>query len=436
MAFERFEIEFKKDGSIHDEGAVAPLLNGLKNTSDLIVLAHGWNNDLADARHLYDNFEKSMDTVLGAGPAVAGRQLAILRVYWPSKKFTDSDLIPGGGAASALAENDAALLRTLEDLKNDPERLGQEGEDPARVAAVDRAIALIDQLDASEQARREFVLLMRTLVNPDEAHQEDGSVEFFQLDPEEMFDRFGSEVPVQLQVGEGGAATLDEGGAVFLGDLLGGIKAGARRIANYTTYYQMKARAGLVGRQGLGTTLVRVRDRFPKLRIHLVGHSFGGRVVTAAASVLPAHSADVTLTLLQAAFSHNGFAEKFDGKKNGAFRTVLTDKRISGPIIITHTKNDKAVGVAYPLASRIARDVASALGDKDDPYGGIGRNGAQHTPEVATEETSLRQFQAGTSYSFKRGKIYNLNSDKFIRDHSDVTGREVLNAFSAALRPS
>src|SRR5262249_5340769 len=159
------------------------------------------------------------------------------------------------------------------------------------------------------------------------------------------------EVPVQLEAGQGGAADVDDGGAAFLGDLLSGIKAGARRIANYATYYQMKSRAGLVGRQGLGPTLMRVRDKFPDLRIHLVGHSFGGRLVTATASVMPKESKNVTLTLLQAAFSHNGLAKEFDGKKNGAFRTILSDKRVSGPIIITHTKNDKAVGVAYPLAS-------------------------------------------------------------------------------------
>lgn len=436
MALEQFEVEFKKDGTLHDENAVAGLLSGLANNSDLIVLGHGWNNDLADARQLYDNFVESMNTVLAGGSALAGRQLAILRVYWPSKKFTDSDLIPGGGAASAIGENDAALLRTLEDLKNDPKRLGDEEKDPARIATVDRAIALVDSLEESNEARREFVLLMRTLLNPDEAHSEDGSLEFFQLDPEEMFDRFGSEVPVQLEPGEGGAATAGEGGAVFLGDFLRGIKAGARRMANYATYYQMKARAGLVGRQGLGMTLVRIRDTYPNLRIHLVGHSFGGRLVTAAASVMPPQSKNVTLTLLQTAFSHNGFARRFDGEKDGAFRTVLSDKRISGPVIITHTKNDWAVGVAYPLASRIARDVSSALGDKNDPYGGMGRNGAQSTPEVADGESFLRAFQGGSSYSFARGKVYNLNGDKFIRDHGDVTGLPVVNAFLSVVAVS
>jgi hypothetical protein len=139
------------------------------------------------------------------------------------------------------------------------------------------------------------------------------------------------------------------------------------------------------------------------------------------------------MTLLQAAFSHNGLSQKFDGTNDGAFRTILQDRRVSGPIVITHTKNDKAVGVAYPLVSRIARDNAAALGDQDDPYGGMGRNGAQHTPEVSSAESELREVPGGGAYTFTPGRVYNLNADRFVKDHGDVTGAQVVNAFLHAL---
>ena len=90
-----------------------------------------------------------------------------------------------------------------------------------------------------------------------------------------------------------------------------------------------------------------------------------------------------TLVLLQAAFSHNGFAVAHDGLPVGAFRDVVTKARVKGPILVTHTENDWAVGVMYPLASRLSGDTAAALGGPEDKYGGIGRNGAQHTPEAA-----------------------------------------------------
>jgi hypothetical protein len=428
----QFEVEFTKDGSVHDQSQVTALLNGLTGASDLLVVAHGWNNDLKDARKLYDDFIASLGQ-LPQPASGAGSKLVVMRVFWPSKKFTDEELIPGGGAASATAENEQALLQALDELKRDPVRLGEAGDDPLRAANIDAAIAAVGELEDSETARREFVLRIRAVLNPDHAHEEDASREFFELEPEELFDRFGQEVPLELQAGVGGAANIGNGGAAFLGDLLSGAKAAARRIANFATYYQMKTRAGTVGKGGVAATLVRIRERRPDLPIHLVGHSFGGRLVTAAAATLHPGGAAVSMTLLQAAYSHNGLAEKFDGKTNGAFRTILKDRLISGPIVITHTKNDTAVGIAYPLASRIAFDNAAALGDKNDPYGGMGRNGAQHTPEVSTDESELRKDAAGQTYAFKAGKVYNLNADQIIRHHNDVTSVPVANAFLHAL---
>ena len=165
----------------------------------------------------------------------------------------------------------------------------------------------------------------------------------------------------------------------------------------------------------------------------IVGHSFGGRVVTAAAAALAPQTPGVSLTLLQAAYSHNGLAAKFDGEHDGFFRTVVADSRVSGPIVITHTKNDKAVGVAYPLASRIANDKAAAFGDANDPYGGMGRNGAQKTDKVADAPRQLLDLGEliDQPYLFRPGAVYNLNADRFIADHSNITGQEVAAALLA-----
>jgi hypothetical protein len=222
----------------------------------------------------------------------------------------------------------------------------------------------------------------------------------------------------------GGAAMVSMGGgAAGLGDMFDGVTAGARRIANFVTYYQMKDRAGVVGSTGVAGVLKKCRKAQPALRIHLVGHSFGGRLVTAAAAGLPKNTPDVTVSLLQAAFSHNALSADFGKGKAGFYRSVLADRRVSGPIIITHTKNDRAVGVAYPLASRIALQVAAALGDENDPYGGMGRNGAQHTTEAAGHNQTLGA--RGTTYAFAPGTVNNLLADATITDHGDVTGEPV-----------
>jgi hypothetical protein len=137
------------------------------------------------------------------------------------------------------------------------------------------------------------------------------------------------------------------------------------------------------------------------------------------------------MSLLQAAFSHNGFANKFDGTRDGFFRAVVTGKKVKGPIIITHTRNDQAVGFAYPIASKLSGVDASAIGDENDRFGGLGRNGAlqKFTPEATGGEL----LALPGAYSFTSGKLFNLEASAFISDHGAVTGKEVANAvFSAA----
>ena len=49
------------------------------------------------------------------------------------------------------------------------------------------------------------------------------------------------------------------------------------RILSYTI---MKARAGTVGSVGLGPLLVAMKKDAPGVRVHLIGHSFGARLVS------------------------------------------------------------------------------------------------------------------------------------------------------------
>jgi hypothetical protein len=425
---DEFDIEFTKDGSIFDERQVQALLQNIGGSSDLVVICHGWNNNRDEAAQLYDRFRKSIEGVVKAGtvPGSAPLKLTYARLFWPSKKFEDRDLIPGGGVASAKPANDAALLKLLEELKRDPVRLGGNDVDAQHAKLIDRAKKLVPALD-TVAGQQEFVQCLRSVLNRTDEHPEDGSREFFAADASRMFEEHSEPVNLPVFVAGGGATSVDAGGAAgFFGDLFDGVQAGARRLVNFATYYQMKSRAGSVGRDGLSNVLRRVRETKPQLPLHLVGHSFGARVVTAAASTLPVHSKRVSLSLLQAAFSHNGFSNSFDADHNaGAFRSVLGEKRVSGPVLITHTKNDHAVGIAYPIASRLARDAAAALGDEHDPYGGLGRNGAQRTPEA--DEDTLKEV--GQRYNFSENRVFNLRADSFVKNHSDVTGFEIAQAF-------
>jgi hypothetical protein len=145
-----------------------------------------------------------------------------------------------------------------------------------------------------------------------------------------------------------------------------------------------------------------------------VAHSFGGRLVTAAASdskTPKLHS----LSLLQAAFSHNGFSRS----RNGFFRKMVDGKRVAGPVLITHSKFDRSVGLAYPAASRISGDKALAFGGADDDFWGIGSNGAQHMDEGQIFNGAQTMVNVGAAYQLRAGKLHNLESSAFIVDPAD-----------------
>src|SRR5215813_6881174 len=105
----QFEVEFRKDGTIFDENQITKLLDGLSGLTSLTVISHGWNNDRVEASGLYDAFLKSVNDIAEADlvEGADAREFGLVRIYWPSKKFAENDLIPGGGAASLSAANKA-----------------------------------------------------------------------------------------------------------------------------------------------------------------------------------------------------------------------------------------------------------------------------------------------------------------------------------------
>lgn len=432
--FPYIEAQFTVDGTLNPASQTAEILAFLRAApapTDLLVLSHGWNNDIDDARTLYRTLLGSMHGLLDTPARSAG--LAVLAVLWPSKKFAEASLIPGGGVASAGNVDTSALAAKLERLKA--------GLTPHRAALIDEAKGVLGDLQNRHAARELFVDRLRRALERDATAEPDASEQFFGQAPEELFT--GLDMPVLLLappgdtsgsaggVGGGGDLGPPGGEAAGLADFASGIVAAAERLVNYATYYQMKARAGTVG-TGLGHLLDQIRSERPDLRIHLCGHSFGARVVTAAALAAAAVVRPASLTLLQAAFSHNGFSGGFDagGKTlTGFFRAVVADHRINGPIVVTHTANDKAVGIAYAIASRLAQQTNADLGDANDIYGGLGRNGAVHT----AESVAGTLLPPGGSYAFTVGAVHNLKADQFVADHGDVTNPAVANALLAAI---
>jgi len=332
--FPYFPLAFTKDGTIADQSQFGAVISAAASTvpasaiTDLIVISHGWNNDMPEAEALYTSIFIQAGAVLQqqnpACDAVRTRRVAVVGILWPSKKFDDASLIPGG--AAAMSDGTAEAMQAVE-------LLSQFLDAPDAAQALARAKVLVPQLSDSIDARDEFGRLLRAFM-PHDANDEEPVIDpsLFTLSGDELLRRLSRPVrggdvgPTSGGAGTfgGGAASMgtasSSGGAAGFGDWFGKVADGARSLANLVTYYQMKNRAGAIGQGGVREVLERIREDRPAtgpnaLAIHLAGHSFGCRLVTAAAAgpdgaaPLPVNS----LVLFQAAFSHYGFALDYDG---------------------------------------------------------------------------------------------------------------------------
>jgi hypothetical protein len=442
-----FPIQFTKDGVVFQrsdvDALIAALANNQNGVTDLFLMSHGWNNNMDEAKQLYSGLAQQLSAQIQSSQALRGRSFAICGALWPSKKFDDKDLIPGGAAAL----NDAVTDQVLQDRINNLRDLFQakgwpmsQDLDPDAERSLAQVQEAIGTWEDDPEVRRTTVEAVRRLVPDDSADAEDASDKFMKMKADNLVTNLSRSLnpPPNIPAGAN-ASAIDPfftaggsgiGGAASFRDVLGGVKAAFLHLLNYTTYYLMKARAGYVGTKGIEPTIEEIRATRPDIRIHLMGHSFGCRVMAAAVNALPVGQTlrPNTMTLLQGAFSHNGFASRFDGHNDGAFREIVQRTKVRGPILITHTRNDKAVGIAYPIASRIAGQVASALGDENDLYGGLGSNGAQ-TAQTTPERVVGNLLDVGGNYAFGAGssssRPYNLRADKFIADHSDIIHPEI-----------
>ena len=407
------EIEFDRDANPAVPGQVDAVLGAAADLADdVVIMSHGWNDDADEARALYAGFGANFAAALAANGVLPGRRVLFVGLLWPSKEFADPRVTPAGADALIHAQLDRVEALAGADLSV--------------------ARAQVPRLHDSPPAQRTFVDQVLATLPPSATEEEAQPAHVVQVSGDPHFlERLGTPVVPPPPEPRGGAADVL--------DAFAGIEAGAINLLNYTTYYLMKDRAGRVGRDGLAPVLGRLAGAAPRARVHLIGHSFGARLVTAAAAGRPSGAVG-SLSLLQAAFSHYAFARGWDdgATRDGYFRAVVAAPApvVRGPTLVTFTRNDRAVGIVYAIASRVAGQIASAIGDAHDPYGGLGSNGALKTPEA----TVLRLAAHGEPYAFAPGTVYNLDANGapgapgVIAGHGDVRRPEVAHAAAEAVR--
>jgi hypothetical protein len=402
-------LEFDENGVISPAAVhgLSAMLNG-GGVRNLVVISHGWKNDKNDAKKLYSTL---WNNTCANFPADNAPQIAVAGVLWPAKAFStdfDAGALRDATQNGALAVGEGGGVGDLSDeafdkvLQDFASFLGEDAKETIAAAkAADK--------DFSDNNAFDLVSKGAKAVKADappadiELGQDGGPIANTLKDPPQAQYLLESlKTPPQLKVTPGivKAQSLES----VVEGLFDGPRAAIARFLNLLTYYEMKNRAGVVGVGLADNVLAKLTSPPEPIKLHLVGHSFGARLVTAAANhmKLAGNLEFFSLTLLQGAYSHNGLA-----KNLGAFPDVVG--KPTGPIAITHTHNDVACTLFYALASRLSRDTTKDVGDAQDEFGAMGANGPQKL-----DPSDMEPDDAAQTFKPKRGKINTFLADAFI----------------------
>ena len=396
--------------------------------TDVFVLSHGWMGDVPAAKVQYDGWVEAMSRchadLARARQARPGFKPHVVGVHWPSLPWGDESIgdatafdVPGDGAA-APADPVAAL--------------------------VDDYAARIADTPAARDALRRIALGGMEDVEPDSLPPDVAAV-YRQLNLE-----------TQLGIGGAGAGpggdrsgfdpeavyqALREDAPSFGLFGLGGIFGVLRTLS----FWRMKDRARWFGESAGASLLARMMQAAPRnLRFHLMGHSFGCIVASAALAgprgrghlARPVES----LSLVQGALSIWSYCDDIPATPGqpGYFYKVLADRRVRGPVVATQSVFDSATGKWYPLGAGVARQVAFAAPGELPKYGAVGSHGIRGP---GTNAADVPILPADGDYRFEPGKVYNLEASGVIRDgtgrggaHGDICHPELAHAvWQAAL---
>jgi hypothetical protein len=433
-----WQVHADKDGGLDPVGTGLPAAVAAAGISDLFVFSHGWGSSEGAAADLYQAMFAKIAAQVDAGASAALPSVGFAGIYWPSLWFPDPNAAEAVAGPAALAANlpSTAVPATVTggDIAQalQPAYAG----DATRSQAVTRLGELLDtgeQLtaaaapdDQQEQALKDFHGLLAEIVTAHPHAAEDAGewATITAADPAKAYTFLADTMGTAAGAGD----------AQGIGDKFKKVWSGAKDALRVASYYEMKCRAGDIGRAGIGPMLERLHAAAPGVRVHLIGHSFGARLVSFSLSGIssPQASPVASLSLVQGAFSHWSFAPNQPYGDPGALAGAAN--RVHGPLVSTFSNFDWAVGRWYPKASLLTHQdnqSAEALADLlTNRWGGLGADGFRGVSPIAP--TPIKA--AGADYRLQPGGFYPIDSHTIIDDvsesafagaHSDIRHDEV-----------
>lgn len=403
-----YVIPFDKRGLCTGPETRRHLLDRLRaeRFSDLFVFSHGWNNDWATSIRRYEGFIGGYMRMRRerALPAPDGYKPLLVGIFWPSTALVFTEEEKGPRIAAGEPE---AVDEVVAEERREVEELAAELDD--RQAADLYALTQKGKL-TEEEARR--------LAEIAAAFYRGGADEEVGLEtavsPEELLEIWKQAPPAEddLSAFIAGAPGPQTAGALSALD--------PRNVVRTLTVYQMKDRAGRVGATGVHELL---RDALGagEARVHLIGHSYGGKVVLSALCAGPLPRKARSVLLLQPAVSHLSFAETVpEAGRPGGYRAAL--ERVENPILTTYSSHDFPLTKVFHLAVRRKGDlgearIAAASGAPPSKFAALGGFGPR-----ASGEKLVDVLDAPARYPFDGGaRLYGVDGSRTIGGHGDIS---------------
>jgi pimeloyl-ACP methyl ester carboxylesterase len=390
--------------------------------TNIVIFAHGWNTNWNDAIGLSDSFFRGyLSTRVASAPSGPFKPIFI-SIFWPSIALLwGEEQAPQIAAAGATSGDLESARRALEDLA---EQL------PA--ANVARFYDLVQHENGLSRAealelagivaplyRTKHDDLRRRLATPSAKDL----VAAWRLAFSRGLSRDTSDEPGTVDDGEEIGTVDDEpaAGPQAAGDV-GGFDP--RDIVRLLTMWQMKDRAGTVGAYGVGP-LISDLLAASAARLHLVGHSFGGKVVLSAIAIKALSRQVSSVLLLQPAISHLCFATSLpETNRQGGYRVAL--QRVAQPILSTFSANDAPLHSYFHLAATRSADLGdvqiAAAGAPPNLYAALGGYGPRGC-DADCETIELKDVGDAYTLNVKVPEIYALDGLRSISSHGDISNR-------------